>query len=94
MFGIAIEHYLLSGMSVFVLFFAVYKNQMKIIRRIFSKYDKAPWAIFLDAVLISVLGAIICTVVMQPASYQHSAIYGLGWSELINRFGTSLKKIK
>ena len=95
LFGIPIGLYVISTMSAFLCFFVVYQKQMKIkiIRRIFSKYEKAPWAISLDAVIISVLGAIICTVVMQPADYQHSAIYGLGWSGLLNRFGTSLKKI-
>jgi len=70
----------------------MYHKQIKIIRKIFRKYDEAPVAIFLDAILISTLGAIISTVIMQPTNYQHSVINGLGWSGLVNRFGTSLKK--
>jgi hypothetical protein len=89
--GIDVNHYFLSGISAFVLYFMMLSKgnkPIKIIRIICKKYEEAPIAILADSILTSVLGAIICTVIMQPISYQQSVISGLGWTGLINGFST------
>jgi hypothetical protein len=89
--GIDINHYFLSGISAFVLYFTILSKgnkSIKIIRIIFKKYDEAPMAILIDSILTSALGAIISTVLTKPTNYQQSIMSGLAWTGLVNGFAT------
>jgi hypothetical protein len=91
LWGFNVNHYILSWISAFTLYFMIQskgKKPIKIIRSIFKRFDEAPWAVFTDSVLTSLFGAIICTIIMQPTNYQQSVISGLGWTGLVNGFGT------
>jgi hypothetical protein len=91
LWGFDINYYILSGISAFSLYFMIQskgKKPIKIIRLIFKRFDEAPLAIFVDSVITSLLGAIICTIITQPTNYQQSVISGLGWTGLVNGFGT------
>ena len=87
---IPIEYYLCSFLSAFVLYFTMQtkgRNTIKIVGFIFSKKNDAP-IIIIDSIITSILGAIISTLIMQPLNPQQAIISGLGWTALVNGFGS------
>ncbi len=86
-FEIPLEYYFVSWIGAFVLYFRLKSTGRSIIRllpHINNKWKDLPWVNFLDALIISLLGAVIGTIITEPSSPQQAITTGLGWTGLLS----------
>lgn len=86
-FGIEISYYVLCLIGAFVLYFMKmdFKSTQgfEVIGRINPKYKENPWCKFGEALIFSVLGAIIGTILTSPTNPQQAIVAGLCWTSLL-----------
>ena len=88
LFGIEWTCYLLCGIGAFVLFFKLQQKGppiFEVIGYINPSWRGNPICRFLEAVLFSLLGAIIGTVITHPSNAQQAIVAGLGWTGLLTK---------
>jgi hypothetical protein len=93
--NISLSYYLVGFAGAYVLY--IFRAQttgiksLKVLGLFFCKWNENPLLVFFDSLLISCIGAFICTVISQPTNYQQAIIYGLGWTGIVESF-TSIKE--
>jgi len=91
LFDIEIQFYIASLIGAFTLYFAFCsrnKLNIRVLKYILPKHSNHPLVHLIDSIIISSLGAVLCTIITQPSNFQQAAISGLGWIGLLNGFGS------
>jgi hypothetical protein len=92
LFGIEWSHYLLCGIGAFVFFFKLqHKGSpiFEVIGYINPRWKDHPICRFPEAVLFSVLGTIIGTIITHPSNAQQAIAAGLGWTGILTKSATT-----
>ncbi len=87
---IPIEHYLVCWVGSFILYFQLKtKNKpvLKVLPHINENWEDKPIALFIDALFITTVGALIGTIATQPINAQQAIAAGLGWTGLLSIVG-------
>ena len=96
--NISISYYLIGFAGAYVLY--IFRAQttgiktLKVLGLFFKKWNENPILLFFDSILISCIGAFICTIISQPTNYQQAIIYGLGWTGIVESFASVKDGIK
>ena len=89
MLDIEFQHYIISGVGAITLYFKLKssgKDVIQFLPHFKSSWAEAPFARLIDALLFTLIGALIGTILTQPETPQQALAAGLGWTGLINSF--------
>ncbi len=94
LFGVYHQYYIPCGICVLVLYFVLIAQGQKVLKiasyllRNRNNHTDTPLIELTNCVLYTVLGTFVAVIIVQPMSYQQSAIAGLGFMHLVNSFVT------
>jgi uncharacterized membrane protein YbjE (DUF340 family) len=85
--GIRIGFMVICWVSSLVLYFHLVSNNRPILRLLpllNKDWKGKPLAIVLDALIVTVVGAVIGTIITNPVNAQQAIATGLGWTGLLS----------
>lgn len=85
--GIPLGFYVVCWVGSLVLYFqmkSTNKSVIKFLPHINQTWSNNPWALFFDALLVTIVGAYVGTVITEPINVQQALAAGLGWTGLLS----------
>ena len=85
--GIWIGFMVICWVSSLVLYFHLVSNNRPILRLlplIHEDWKEKPLAMVLDALIVTIVGAVIGTIITHPVNFQQAVATGLGWTGLMS----------